>query len=308
VIEPDSGRLYFNQDPEAIATCERLLSEWEREKNGPRHKEIRREYDAQRQKIDFMAWRGKRLVRERIKMQYIFQDPYLSLDPKMHVNEIITESLVENGLIRKAESNKTAKKYLDIVGLPADSLYKFPHEFSGGQRQRLNIARAIAATPQFIVCDEPVSSLDVSIQSQILNLLIEIQQEFNISYLFIAHNLPVVFYVSDEVAVMYAGKIVEQGPSKALSERPLHPYTKLLMAASPQIGVPKNYLVIKDNGQVPNLITYPVGCTFFERCPLRQNRCTFASPPLRETTPGQLCACFVVNDALISPEPPSTFC
>jgi oligopeptide/dipeptide ABC transporter ATP-binding protein len=302
VIEPDSGRLYFNQEENKIQTCERLYKEWQQVKNGPRARDAQRAYALCRDESDFLAYRGRRLVQERMKMQYIFQDPYQSLDPKMHVVEIITESLVEQNMIRRADRKNIAKRYLDIVGLPADSLYKFPHEFSGGQRQRINIARAIALQPKFIVCDEPVSSLDVSIQSQILNLLIEIQKELGISYLFIAHNLPVVFYISDDVSVMYAGKIVEHGTADELATRSLHPYTRLLMDASPEIGVPKDYLSLKDTGQVPNLINYPEGCTFYERCPLRQDRCAVSFPPLLETLPGHYCACFVVNKDLSSEE------
>jgi oligopeptide transport system ATP-binding protein len=298
VIEPDQGRLYFGQDESDVRSLEQMELEAESESDPRRLRDKRRVIEQLKQKIDFFSYKTPVMMKERLKMQYIFQDPYMSLNPKMHVNEIISESLVANGLIKRRERNAVAKKNLDIVGLTQDALFKFPHEFSGGQRQRLNIARAIASNPRFIVCDEPVSSLDVSIQSQILNLLIQIQKELGISYLFIAHNLPVVFYISDDVVVMYTGKIVEYAPSRQLYENPLHPYTQLLMKVSPQIGENKDYLRIPDLGQVPNLIAYPKGCTFYDRCPLHEDICLTAFPPSLESEPGHLCACYVVNRRL----------
>ncbi len=215
----------------------------------------------------------------RSRMQYIFQDPYNSLNPKMLVRDIVTEPLRYRGNSTRRELERKAAELLEHVGLsPADSK-KYPHEFSGGQRQRISIARALSSNPSFIVCDEPVSSLDVSIQSQILNLLIDLQKELGITYLFIAHNLAVVFYMSDTMAVMYTGKIVEMGPSEELYRTPLHPYTQLLIKTL-DTEARKDPLVKNDSGEVPSLIHYPTGCTFYPRCPRRQAKCLEAFPPL----------------------------
>ena len=194
IHEPDSGNLYFNLPPDLM---ERIDNE-----DLIEH--------------DFFKYERKKLISERTAMQYIFQDPYMALNPKMEIKDIVTEPIGVLKKITSAERLKTAERLLDIVGIPSSAALKFPHEFSGGQRQRISIARGISTNPRLIICDEPVSSLDVSIQSQIMNLLIDLQKEFGISYLFIAHNLAVVFYMSDQVAVMYAGQIVEYCRSKTL--------------------------------------------------------------------------------------------
>jgi peptide/nickel transport system ATP-binding protein len=228
----------------------------------------------------------------RRRMQYIFQDPYASLNPKMQIRDIVTEPLryAEAGKkFRSAQLNSLASDLLERVGLSGGDIRKYPHEFSGGQRQRISIARALSAKPSFIVCDEPVSSLDVSIQSQILNLLLDIQEETGISCLFIAHNLAVVFYLSDYVSVMYAGRIVEAGPSKVLSYRALHPYTKLLLDTMPgQRGGGS----VSDTGEPPNLIHLPAGCAFYARCPRRGGQCARDVPPPVEIESGHRVACF----------------
>ncbi len=225
----------------------------------------------------------------RSRMQYVFQDPYASLNPKMQVRNIVTEPLKYAGNLKRGETDAKAAELLDRVGLQARDIHKYPHEFSGGQRQRISIARALANRPAFIVCDEPVSSLDVSIQSQILNLLIDIQKEFGITYLFIAHNLAVVFYLSDFVAVMYTGRIVERAPSRELYEHPLHPYTRLLLETLPGSEGSGHR---EDSGVVPSLIDLPPGCTFYPRCPLRGPECLEAVPPLDEREDGHFAACF----------------
>ncbi|GAB4374632.1 MAG: dipeptide ABC transporter ATP-binding protein [Spirochaetales bacterium] len=218
----------------------------------------------------------------RSRMQYIFQDPYNSLNPKMLVRDIVTEPIRYRGNPTRRELERKAAELLEHVGLSPTDARKYPHEFSGGQRQRISIARALSSQPSFIICDEPVSSLDVSIQSQILNLLIDLQQELGITYLFIAHNLAVVFYMSDTLAVMYTGKIVEIGPSKELYRNPLHPYTQLLIKTlDPEAR--KDPLVKNDSGEVPSLIHYPSGCTFYPRCPRRQPQCLEAFPSLQST-------------------------
>ena len=294
VLEPDGGRLYFNQSDEKIKQLDEIEQLWQKQTGPKKNKDLKRQFLELKKETDFFSYPRKKFRQEQLKMRYIFQDPYLSLNPKMHVNDIITESLIENKLISRKDKNKTAKKYLDIVGISGNALFKFPHEFSGGQRQRINIARAIASNPDFIICDEPVSSLDVSIQSQVLNLLIQIQKELNISFLFIAHNLAVVFYMSDYVAVMYTGKIVEYAPSRELYENPLHPYTKLLMSVVPELGKKKNIFDIKIKSEVPSLINLPKGCTFYNRCPIREDICLSEFPHLDCKVPGHFCACYEV--------------
>lgn len=225
------------------------------------------------------------------KMQYVFQDPYLSLNPKMQIKDIITEPLLSAGMIKKKETEAEAERFLDMVGLPKNSAYKFPHEFSGGQRQRICIGRAVSSRPDFVICDEPVSSLDVSVQSQILNLLLNIQKELGISYIFIAHNIAVVLYMSDTVSVMYTGRVVESAPPEELYRNPSHPYTRLLLSVVPEIGKNKRIFDRKSAGEIPDLINLPKGCPFYERCPVRKERCSRELPPLREISPGHLCAC-----------------
>lgn len=225
------------------------------------------------------------------KMQYVFQDPYLSLNPKMQIKDIITEPLLSAGMIKKKETEAEAERLLDMVGLPKNSAYKFPHEFSGGQRQRICIGRAVSSRPDFVICDEPVSSLDVSVQSQILNLLLNIQKELGISYIFIAHNIAVVLYMSDTVSVMYTGRVVESAPPEELYRNPSHPYTRLLLSVVPEIGKNKRIFDRKSAGEIPDLINLPEGCPFYERCPVRKERCRRELPPLREISPGHLCAC-----------------
>lgn len=225
------------------------------------------------------------------KMQYVFQDPYLSLNPKMQIKDIITEPLLSAGMIKKKETEAEAERLLDMVGLPKNSAYKFPHEFSGGQRQRICIGRAVSSRPDFVICDEPVSSLDVSVQSQILNLLLNIQKELGISYIFIAHNIAVVLYMSDTVSVMYTGRVVESAPPEELYRNPSHPYTRLLLSVVPEIGKNKKIFDRKSAGEIPDLINLPKGCPFYERCPVRKERCSRELPPLREISPGHLCAC-----------------
>ncbi|MCQ2604420.1 MAG: ATP-binding cassette domain-containing protein [Spirochaetia bacterium] len=230
--------------------------------------------------------------KKRMEMQYIFQDPYMSLNPKMQIKDIITEPLLRTGRISRREIEVNALKILDMVGLPQSSLHKYPHEFSGGQRQRICIGRAISSQPKLIICDEPVSALDVSIQSQILNLLLQIQNELAISYIFIAHNIAVVLYMSDIVSVMYAGRIVESAPPEELYRNPLHPYTKLLLSVIPEIGKNKRIFEKKITGEIPDLINVSPGCPFYDRCPVRQERCALELPPLQEITPGHLCTCW----------------
>jgi oligopeptide/dipeptide ABC transporter ATP-binding protein len=224
-------------------------------------------------------------------MQIIFQDPYASLNPRMTVGEAVGEGLKVHRVLSGSALEERVRELLEIVGLPGAHADRYPHEFSGGQRQRIGIARALALEPKLIVADEPVSSLDVSIQAQILNLLVELQERFGIAYLFISHDLRVVRHLCDRVAVMYLGRIVESAEAEKLYQAPQHPYTEALLSAvpvpDPQSGVAR--IVLK--GDVPSPIHPPAGCPFHPRCPRAIERCTTDRPEFREVRPGHRSAC-----------------
>ncbi len=233
------------------------------------------------------------LRRMRRNMQIIFQDPYGSLNPRMTVANIVGEALSVHGIARGAKRRELVKELLDKVGLNPNHLNRYPHEFSGGQRQRIGIARALALRPRFIVCDEPVSALDVSIQAQIINLLEALQEEFELSYLFIAHDLAVVEHISDRVAVMYLGEIVELATSEALYRTPLHPYTQALLSAIPVPDPKTKTKRIILPGDVPSPVNPPKGCRFHPRCPRRFDPCDGDGPQLKEISDGHWVACYL---------------
>jgi oligopeptide transport system ATP-binding protein len=229
-------------------------------------------------------------------MQIIFQDPYASLDPRMTVGSIIGEALQIHGLAKGARDfEDKVVRLLETVGLHPDHIRRYPHEFSGGQRQRIGIARALAVSPKLIVCDEPVSALDVSIQAQVINLLEDLQEQFDLTYLFIAHDLSVVEHISDRVAVMYLGRIVEIAPARDLYTSPRHPYTEALLSAVPIPDPTVRRQRILLQGDVPNPIHPPAGCHFHPRCPHASARCREEAPLLREIAPGRRAACHL-ND------------
>ena len=227
--------------------------------------------------LDVFALHGGELRALRRRMQIIFQDPIGSLNPRMSVGTIVGEALTVHGIALGAERRRRVADLLGRVGLSPDCVNRYPHEFSGGQRQRIGIARALALNPDFIVCDEPVSALDVSIQSQILNLLGELQDQLGLSYLFIAHNLAVIRHLSDDVAVMYLGRIVETASAAGLYERPMHPYTQALLSAAPEPepGAAQRRIILP--GEVPSPMAPPAGCTFHPRCPLSRRLAAEAS-------------------------------
>jgi oligopeptide transport system ATP-binding protein len=233
----------------------------------------------------------------RRRMQIIFQDPYSSLNPRMTVRDAIAEPLRIHGLAAtKDDETAKVRALLERVGLRADQMNRYPHEFSGGQRQRVGIARALAVEPRFIVADEPISALDVSIQAQIVNLLKDLQEELGLSYLFIAHDLSVVEYMSRRVAVMYLGRIVELAPSDSLYGAPKHPYTRALMSAVPVPDPAKRTKRLVLEGDVPNPVNPPAGCTFHPRCPIAQKGlCDREAPALREITPGHSVSCHLAE-------------
>ncbi|WP_342415642.1 dipeptide ABC transporter ATP-binding protein [Paenibacillus sp. FSL R10-2782] len=224
-------------------------------------------------------------------LQFVFQDPYSSLNPRMKVFDIVAEPLRVHGIAKGKELKAEVFRLLQTVGLGAHLADRHPHEFSGGQRQRIGIARALAMKPKLIVCDEPVSALDVSIQAQILNLLKELQQQFQLTYIFIAHGLPSVKHISDRIAVMYLGKIVELADRDELFARPQHPYTKALLDAVPVPDPRLRKERITLTGEIPNPTNPPSGCTFHTRCPYAQEICRQQGPLLEEHTPGHIVAC-----------------
>jgi oligopeptide/dipeptide ABC transporter ATP-binding protein len=229
---------------------------------------------------DLLQLRGEELRKMRASFQIIFQDPFSSLDPRMSVGEIIGEPLRNHRSGSRSEIKDRVAHLLNRVGLHPSQMGRYPHEFSGGQRQRIGIARALALNPLAIVCDEPVSALDVSIQAQVINLLMELQEEMNLSYLFIAHDLSVVEHISDRVAVMYLGRIVELASDQALYENPVHPYTQALLSAVPvpDPDIRKQRIILE--GDVPSPIHPPTGCAFHPRCPAKRERCSRERPEL----------------------------
>jgi len=241
---------------------------------------------------DIAKLTGAELRARRRKFQMIFQDPYNSLDPRMTVGEIIAEALEIHRLAPgRVERQKRIEALLEAVGLDRGHAQRYPHEFSGGQRQRIGIARALAVEPKLIVCDEPVSALDVSVQAQIINLLQDLQREHGVAYLFVAHDLAVVEHISRRVMVMYLGRIVELGPAQAVVQTPKHPYTQALVSAVPQIDPSTRRGRIVLTGEIPSPIDPPGGCPFHPRCPLAQPLCQTDRPAWREIVPGHWASC-----------------
>jgi oligopeptide/dipeptide ABC transporter ATP-binding protein len=244
---------------------------------------------------NIIQMRPKSLKAVRRDMQIIFQDPYASLNPRMPIGESVMEGLQIHKIGHPKERWEVAIKMLKKVGLEEYHARRYPHEFSGGQRQRIGIARALALQPKFIVCDEPVSALDVSIQSQVLNILKDLQKEFGLTYLFIAHNLSVVEHISDRVGVMYLGKMVELTERDTLYREPLHPYTKALMSAIPvpHPEVKRDRTILK--GDVPSPLHPPSGCRFHPRCPIAVDQCSKVEPQFKEVRPGHWVSCLLVE-------------
>lgn len=258
--------------------------------------------------IATISQRDMRRLRRR--MQMVFQDPYSSLNPRQNVGNIVGEPMRVHGLASSSEADKKVRHLLDVVGLPENSMNRYPHEFSGGQRQRIGLARALAVNPDLIVADEPVSALDVSIQAQAINLLEDLQDEFDLTYLFIAHDLAVVRHISDRVAVMYLGKIVEVAPADALYTDPLHPYTMALLSAvpipDPDVESKRERILL--TGDLPSPRNPPPGCRFHTRCPFAQiDRCPTEVPVLRELRTGHTVACHYaeeIQEGKIKARPP----
>lgn len=249
--------------------------------------------------VDITAFSGPQMAPYRKRMQIIFQDPYASLDPRMTVGEIIGEPFKVHAIYSGKERVERIRELVELVGLKRQHIDRYPHEFSGGQRQRIGIARALAVEPEFIVCDEPISALDVSIQAQIINQLEELQEKFGLTYLFISHDLSMVRHISHEVGVMYLGNLVERAPVDELYMNMLHPYTRALLSAAPiadpDAAAAKKRIVLQ--GDVPSPLNPPSGCPFRTRCPVAKERCAEEKPRLREMAGGHLVACHFAHQA-----------
>jgi len=254
---------------------------------------------------DVFALRGKALMRFRKNVQIVFQDPYSSLNPRLSIGSIIAEGIGAHGIARGKKKKEAVEYLLDKVGLSAGYYHRYPHEFSGGQRQRIAIARALSLNPTLVICDEPVSALDVSIQAQILNLMTKLKKDFNLSYLFITHNLSVVEHVSDRIATMYLGEIVEVADTTEFYSHPLHPYTISLLSANmlPDPKYKKKAIMLK--GDVPSPLDPPPGCRFHTRCPVAVDMCRVEWPAPKEFSNGHLVRCHLVDKS--DPKPPVKF-
>lgn len=240
---------------------------------------------------DVLRYRGSTLKEFRKKVQLIFQDPYTSLNPRKNAGEIVGEPLLVHDMARGRDKEEKTARLMEIVGLTREQMSRFPHEFSGGQRQRIGVARALALNPELVVADEPVSALDVSIQAQILNLLKDLQSDFNLTYLFISHDLSVIGHMSDRIAVMYLGKIVELAKREELFAHPLHPYTEALLSAIPIPDPGRKKQRILLNGDLPSPLDPSSGCSFHPRCPYRMDLCDATEPELLDRGGGRSAAC-----------------
>ncbi|MFI5413187.1 MAG: oligopeptide/dipeptide ABC transporter ATP-binding protein, partial [Candidatus Lutacidiplasmatales archaeon] len=249
---------------------------------------------------DVLGLRGTALRKWRKNVQVVFQDPVGSLDPRLKVWQIVGEPLRAQGELTKPQVRERVHELLPTVGLPPDCLDQYPHEFSGGGRQRLSLARALSVDPRLVVLDEPTSALDVAVQAQILNRLVELQRQRGFAYLLITHNVAAVRYVADRVAVMYLGRIVEVGSVRGVLEKPIHPYTKALLAAVPVADASRRRTRFRIGGDVPSLVDPPPGCRFAARCPFVIDRCKVEYPALREiaAAPGQLVACHRAEEVI----------
>jgi oligopeptide/dipeptide ABC transporter ATP-binding protein len=299
IHEPTEGRFYFDKSQEQFNEIEDMYDELkDMDESSDEYQEHRSNIFEKSKFVDFFKHPPKMMVKERLKMQYIFQDPFTSLDPRMRIDQLIGEGLAYHTRMSPSQLRDRVKDLLEAVGIPKSGINKYPHEFSGGQRQRLSVARAISMNPSFIVCDEAVSALDVSIQSQVLNMFLDLQKQYDLSYMFISHDLTVVEYMCDRIAVMYLGFIVELCEARELYNNPLHPYTKVLMSVIPRTDVKNDFSKIDVIGNIPSPINLPSGCVYHERCPLAEEICTHEVPVYEEKEPNHFVACHMVENKM----------
>ncbi len=286
LLDATAGNIYFDAPNDAIEEIDKLEKSGER--NSHRLKELRKKYD-------LVTYKGLMLKNVRRKMQIVYQDPTTSLDPRMLVKDIVSEPLIVQGLARGQDVRKRLLEILNKVNLTERHLYRYPHEFSGGQRQRIAVARALVTNPEFVVLDEPTSSVDVSVRAQLLNLFQDLQRDLNLTYVFVSHDLSVVECIAHRVAVMYLGKIVELAQTEDLYKNPLHPYAQALFASIPipDPTVERRRIVL--SGEVPSPVNPPSGCRFHPRCSKAMEICAKEEPELKDIGNGHLVACHVIN-------------
>jgi oligopeptide/dipeptide ABC transporter ATP-binding protein len=280
------GNIYFDVPDDVKEEIDKLQSS--KEQDSRELKELRKQYD-------LTTYKGYKLNLIRRRMQIVYQDPTTSLDPRMLVKDIVAEPLVVQGLVKRSERKKAVLEILDKVGLTERHFYRYPHEFSGGQRQRIAVARALVTNPEFVVLDEPTSSVDVSVRAQLLNLFQDLQKSLNLTFLFVSHDLSVVECIAHRVAVMYLGKMVEMAETTEVYKNPLHPYAQALFASIPipDPTVKRKQIVL--TGEVPSPVNPPSGCRFHTRCPEAMEICRIEEPKLKDTRNGHLVACWLVN-------------
>jgi oligopeptide/dipeptide ABC transporter ATP-binding protein len=284
LLNPNSGHIFYKTPVEVVEKIRTL------EKENPKSHDLKRllrEYDQA-----YVG--GSRLKRLRRRLQIVYQDPTTSLDPRMLVKDIVAEPVVSQGLFKGSRVNDRVVETLEEVGLSEKALYRYPHEFSGGQRQRIAVARAVISRPEFIILDEPTSSVDVSVRAQLLNLFTDLQKDLGLTYMFISHDLSVVECISTRVAVMYLGKIVETAETKELYKNPLHPYAQALFASIPVPDPTKRKRRAPLSGEVPSPVNPPAGCRFHPRCPLAMDTCRRQEPPLVDVGGGHFVACYAL--------------
>ena len=284
ILEPTAGHIYFDMPNDVREEMKKL------ENSSQSSKELNK----LRKQYDLSTFRGRRLKPVRRKMQIVYQDPTTSLNPRMLVKDIVTEPLAVQKLAKGAERRQKVMEILNKVGLTETHLYRYPHEFSGGQRQRIAIARALVTRPEFVVLDEPTSSVDVSVRAQLLNQFQELQKDLGLTYLFVSHDLSVVECISDRVAVMYVGKAVELARTIELYREPLHPYAQALFSSIPIPDPTKRRTRAPLKGEVPSPVSPPAGCRFYPRCPKAMDICRREEPELRDVRNGHLVACHLV--------------